>query len=82
MSDITEEQRLGDTKEIISRGKHKPSSTHEDYLGEAIKKEVDKCWEILINEEEDTKIPGIELSPMGVSEHLRITDTGEYVPRI
>ena len=42
MSDITEEQRLGDTKEIISRGKHKPSSTHEDYLGEAIKKEVDK----------------------------------------
>ena len=47
-----------------------------------MQKELYKGWTILINEEDATKIPGIELSPMGVSEHLRITDTGEYVPRI
>ena len=76
MSDITEEQRLKDIKESISRGNHKSYSTHKYYLGESMQKELYKGWTILINEEDATKIPGIELSPMGVAEHLGIAKTG------
>ena len=67
---------------MISRGNHKIASTHKDYLGEAMQKEVDKCWAIIINKEEATEILGIELPPMGVIEHLGIADIGEYVPKL
>ena len=41
-----------------------------------MQKELYKGWTILINEEDATKIPGIELYQMGVAEHLGIAKTG------
>ena len=72
MSDIIEEQRFGDIKERISRGNHNSESMHKDYLGEYMQKEVEKGWGLLVNKEEATNIPGLELSPMGVAKHLGI----------
>lgn len=54
---------------------------NEDYLISAMEKEVSNGWALLINEEDAKDIPGIEISPMGVAEHLGIAETGEYVPK-
>jgi hypothetical protein len=54
---------------------------NEDYLISAMEKEVSNGWALLINEEDAKDIPGIEISPMGVAEHLGIAKTGEYVPK-
>ena len=82
MADIPEIDRKNDLAERISKGNHKSAIRHENFLGEAMEKEVKKGWAILINDKDATKIPDLELSPMGIAEHLGITETGEFVEKL
>ena len=82
MSDISEEERMQDLADRLQRGNHKSAERHEKFLSDAMEKEVQKGWAIIINEEDATKIPGLEISPMGVAEHLGIAETGEYVDKL
>ena len=82
MADIPEIDRKNDLAERLSKGNHKSAIRHENFLGEAMEKEVKKGWAILINEKDATKIPDLELSPMGIAEHLGIAETGEYVEKL
>ena len=77
LEDITEEQRVLDLRERLERGNHKSASRHEDFLSKAMEKEVKKGWAIIINEEDALKIPSLEIAPLGVAEHLGISETGE-----
>ena len=82
MSDISEEDRKGDLRGRFQRGNHKSALKHEDYLSEAMKKEIKKGWAIVINEKDADQIPGLEISPMGIAEHLGIAENGEYVDKL
>ena len=82
ISDIAEKDRMGDLRDRINRGNHKSATRHEIFLGEAMKKEVKKGWAILIHEKDADKIPDLEISPMGIAEHLGIAENGEYVDKL
>lgn len=60
---------------------HNSVSHHGDHLSKALQKEIKKGWGIIIQEENATLIPGLEISLMGVTERLGIAETGEYVPK-
>ena len=81
LEDLPEEQRLQDLKERIERGSHKSAVKHDKFLSDAMKKEIEKGWALIIPEEEALKIPLIEIAPLGVAEHLGISEEGMYVPK-
>ena len=82
ISNISEKDRMGDLIERISRGNHKSAARHEQFLGNAMEKEVKHGWAILIHEKDADKIPGLEIAPMGIAEHLGIAENGEYVDKL
>ena len=72
-----EEVRLLDLKENLNRGNHKPAIRNEEHLGKAMIKEIQKKWGLILPEDSALKIPNLELSPMGVAEHLGINGRGD-----
>ena len=78
---LTEEERLGDVEGSFSYGNHKSAIKHEKFLSDSLIKEVKKGWGLLILENDAKEIPGLEISPMGVAEHLGISDDGNYIPK-
>ena len=81
MENLSEEIRLLDLKGSLNRGNHKSAKRNEDYLGKAMSKEILKGWGLILLEESALNIPGLEIAPMGVVEHLGINPLGEYVPK-
>ena len=47
-----------------------------------MKKEVEKGWAPIVPEDEALTIPLIEIAPLGVTEHLGISESGTYVPKL
>ena len=45
-------------------------------------KEVKKGWAILLPDENIEDIPGLVISPLGVADHLGISESGEYVEKL
>ena len=82
LEELPEEQRLQDLQERIERGNHKSAIKHEEFLSDAMIKEVKKGWALIVPEEEALKIPLIEISPLGVAQHLGISEEGKYVPKL
>ena len=71
-----------DLKGALIRGNHKSAKINNDFLNSALSKEIKKGWELLIPKESAIHIPGLTLSPMGVAEHLGISASGEFVPKM
>ena len=78
---LSEDERIGDVEGSFVYGNHKSASKHEKFLSDSMIKEVKKGWGLLLLEKDAKHIPGLELSPMGVAEHLGINDEGNYVPK-
>ena len=79
VNSLVKEERLGDVEGSFSYGNHKSAIKHEKFLSDSLVKEVKKGWGLLILENDAKNIPGLEISPMGVAEHLGISDDGNYV---
>ena len=82
LEDLPEEQRIQDLQERVERGNHKSANKHDDFLSDAMTKEVEKGWALILPEEEAMDIPFIEIAPLGVAEHLGISEEGTYVPKL
>ncbi len=82
LEDLPEDQRLQDLQERIERGNHKSAEKHDKFLSDAMKKEIEIGWALIIPEEEAMKIPFIEIAPLGVAEHLGISEEGVYAPKL
>ena len=73
---MSEKERLGDLSQVISQGNHKSASNHTKFLVEAIKKEINKGWILVLPFEKAINIPDLVISPMGVVEQLGISPSG------
>ena len=82
VDDLIIEVIIVDLKENLERGKHKSPKRNEHFLGKSMKKEVENGWGILLPEDDAASIPGLEIAPMGVAEHLGINAFGEYIPKM
>ena len=80
--EIDESIRLQYLLEVKKQRNHTSVEKHEEYLASAFKKEVEKGWILLLPDEEATHIPSLELAPMGVTDQLGISATGEFVSKL
>ena len=71
-----------DIIEAKKYGNHKSASRHETFSVKAMSKEVKKSWAIILPNENIEDISGLILSPLGVADHLGISETGEYVEKL
>ncbi len=82
LEDLPEDNRVQDLHERVRRGNHKSASKHDSFLSDAMKKEVEKGWALIVPDSDALKIPLIEIAPLGVAEHLGISESGTYVPKL
>ena len=79
--ELTKEIHNLDVMQAVKQGNHKSAENHADALEEAIKKEIEHEWMILLKAADALKIPNVEIAPLGVAEHLGINAEGEFVPK-
>ena len=82
LEDLPEDERLQDLQERVERGNHKSAKKNGNFLSDAMRKEIEKGWALILPEDEALKIPFIEIAPLGVAEHLGISEEGKYVPKL
>ena len=82
LEDLPEDERVQDLQERVRRGNHKSAVKHDSFLSDAMKKEVEKGWALIVPEANALEIPLIEIAPLGVAEHLGISESGTYVPKL
>ena len=63
----------------IARGNHKSAGKKEKVLSDAMAKEVNKGWCLLLPADKIKEIPKAELEPLGVATCKGIAETGEYI---
>jgi len=76
-----EETRIKDLDANIARGNHKSAGKKEKVLSDAMAKEVQKGWCLLLPADKIKEIPEAELEPLGVATRKGITETGEYIDK-
>ena len=73
--------RMKDLEAAYKRGNHKSVIKNEQFLSNALIKEVELGWNLILPEGTHREIPGLILNPMGVASHVGIDHTGEFVPK-
>ena len=75
---IDNEARKGDVEAAYLRGNHKSAIKKNEFLENAIMKEIKKGWNIILPVGTYNKLPGLVLSPMGVASHTGVTQDGTF----
>ena len=78
---LPEDTRTKDIEAALIRGNHKSANIHHEFLADALSKEINKGWNLLILKEDAKQIPGLELSPLGVTEQIGISSSGNFVEK-
>ena len=81
LDNITEVARVGDLVGRLERGNHKSAKKNENFLAEALAKEVAKGWLLPLPAERALDIPGLEMAPLGVVTHIGISANRDYVEK-
>ena len=76
-----EDLRLHNLNEAYIRGNHKSAQKNEEFLANAMTKEIMQGWSLILPEDKYRDIPNLILNPMGVATHLGVTSTGDFVPK-
>ena len=71
---LNEKVRIEDLKASISSGNHKYAKVHTSFISDALKKEIEKGWELLLPLDKATEIPDLVISLMGVVEQLGVSE--------
>ena len=82
MNEIQEPIRKEDVNLAIQRGNHKSAVNHELFLSQALVKDIEKGWILVLPLDSAGSIPNLMISPMGVADQLGISATGEFVPKL
>lgn len=75
---IVESDRIQDVEAAFTRGNHKSSQKKKMFLENAIVKEINKGWNVILPVGTYNKLPSLVLSPMGVASHTGIMQDGTY----
>ena len=78
---IEEDVRLDDLKASLQRGNHNSAKRNTTFVSDALRKEIEKGWELILPLEEAENIPGLVMSPMGVAEQIGVSESGTFVPK-
>ena len=79
LEDFSEDLRKLDLEAAYKRGNHKSAEANEDFLANAIEKEISKGWMVIFPDNKYTDIPDLILNPMGVAEQLGVNAAGDFV---
>ena len=71
-----------DSIAAAQRGNHKSAKRNKEFLANALSKEIEKGWELLLPASAVEEIPNLVLSPMGVAEHLGVQEDGSFAPKL
>ena len=82
LEDLPEDDQVQDLHKRVRGGNHKSAAKYDSFLSNAMKKEVEKGWALIIPDNDALKIPLIEIAQLGVAEHLGISEEGTYVPKL
>ena len=78
---IPEQERKEDLAAIIKRGNHQSAKAKRYLLSDALKKEINKAWALILPIDAWKVLPDLEVAPMGVASRLGIAATGEYIEK-
>jgi hypothetical protein len=82
LSPLDEEIRRQDLEAAIEFGNHKSAIKHKHETVAALKKEVEKGWQLPLPMDKLLDIPQIEMAPIGMAEQMKLCSTGERVPSL
>ena len=80
-SNMDDSLRKRDLEAALKRGNHKSAKRKEKVLSDAMVKEVEKGWMLLIPDSKLLETPKIILNPMGVATHIGIDESGRFTPK-
>ena len=78
---IDDDLRRKDLMAAIARGNHKSAQINNEFLSNALEKEISQGWMLVLPGDCTNEIPGLILNPMGVATHVGISETGKFVPK-
>ena len=82
LRELPDDIRQKDFAAALERGNHKSADKNIQFLAKAMQDEVEKGWALIIRAEDAEKYPHLELAPLGVAEHIGISASGEFVPKM
>ena len=66
---------------VIARGNHKSAQKNNEFLSNALEKEISHGWMLALPADCVNEILGLILKPMCVATHIEISETGNFVPK-
>ena len=82
INDIEAIVRKKDVDFAIKRGNHKSAIGHLEFLQKALIKEIKKGWVLVLPLESGQDIPNLIISPLGVTEQMGVSASGEFVKKL
>ena len=82
LRELPEEISHKDFIAALDRGNHKSADKNINFLANAMQDEVKKGWALIIRAEDARKYPHLSLAPLGVAEHIGISASGEFTPKL
>ena len=67
-----------DLEVAFAEGNHKSAKLNEEFLANALEKDLNKGWIVILPDIKYKRIPGLILNPMGVVCRLGISPSGEF----
>ena len=80
--ELDDSMRRLDLDSAFERGNHKSALKEEDHLANSLLKETRKGWNIVFPEEVGKDLPGLSLNPMGVANHLGVSEEGTFIKKL
>jgi hypothetical protein len=77
LRDISYADRLSAVRANLARGNHKSAHNHERSLISMLKDKVERGWQLPLPEEAALKMPGCEVTPLGMVVQTTIDEEGE-----
>ena len=76
VSKIDDKTRRAKNSELLLRGNHKSATTHSEYLGTSLNKEIIQGWMIPLPIEFLKRLKHAEIAPIGVAQQYQALDDG------
>ena len=81
LTDISEEERMNDLDEALTRGNHKSARDKPATLQHLIEADVSQGFALPLPVHCTRRIPGVILAPLGIAEQATIQPDGQIVPK-
>ena len=82
LAPLSEEDRMQDLEATLARGNHKTADKWKAEIEQALKKEVQRGWQLPLPKAAAQLLPGAIIAPVGMAEQETIDDQGNIVDKL